>query len=306
MNNIQNSFCISQNTAGLGGVAGGGGFLGQASQLAQGFGARSYGIPVIRITTGMKAQFQFRLTKDIQGTVPSDLCDVDRAVFICLDCSNLQNKLFQVQCQIQADGYIHLQLGPKQINNIPGIHYAIIQCYDRDQCVIKVFKCILEIQPGFTGNATNNRPITIGQVRMAVFDTCAQQNVLLDDLEFSDVQIVYSLQRAISDWNDMAPALHDNMTICNFPYKSKLCVGAIGHLLTMAAYRYLRNQMRHSNAGLTYDDQDKGQLYMQLGQANKQQWTSWVQTKKTQLNMQQCMGTISDAYHQSDLGRWWY
>ena len=74
----------------------------------------------------------------------------------------------------------------------------------------------------------------------------------------------------------MSPALFDSMTICNFPYKSKLCVGAIGHLFTMASFRYLRNAMRHSNAGLTYDDQDKGQLYMQIAQANKSEWTSWV------------------------------
>lgn len=306
MNNIQNSFCIAQNTAGLGGVGGGGGFLGQASQSAQGFGSSSYGVPVLRITTGMKAQFQLRLTKDIQGTVPSDMLQVDRAVFICLDCSNPNVKLFQVQCQIQTDGYIRLQLGPKQVNNRPGIHYAIIQCYDREQCVIKVFKCVLQIQAGFSGNSSSNKPITISQVRTAIYDTCAQQNVLLDDLQFSDIQIVYSIQRAIDDWNDMSPALFDSMTICNFPYRSKLCVGAIGHLFTMASFRYLRNAMRHSNAGLTYDDQDKGQLYMQIAQANKAQWTSWVQTKKTQLNMQQCMGTISDAYHQSDLDRWWY
>lgn len=302
--NIAGSFCVSQNTAGLGGVGGGGGFLGQASQIAQGSGAVSYGIPVIRITTGMKAQFQFRLTKDIQGTVPSDLNDVDRAVFICLDC-NKQNKLFQVQCQIQPDAYIHLQLTPSQIGSHPGIHYALIQCYDRQQYLVKVFKCILQIQAGF-GTSQTTRPLTIGQVRMFLYDTCAQQNVLLDDLQFSDVQIVYCMQKAIQDWNQMSPALHDSMTICNFPYKSKLCTGTIGHLFTMASYRYLRNAMRHSNAGLTYDDQDKGQIYTQLGQANKQQWTSWIQTKKTQLNMQQCMGTISDIYHQSDLDRWWY
>lgn len=39
--------------------------------------------------------------------------------------------------------------------------------------------------------------------------------------------------------------------------------------------------MRHSNAGLTVDDNDKGQMYMQLAQAALQEWKNWVQVKKT-------------------------
>lgn len=89
------------------------------------------------------------------------------------------------------------------------------------------------------------------------------------------------MHRAIDDWNDVPPSLYDRMTINNFPYKSRLLLGVLAHLFTMAAYRYIRNQMRHSNAGLTFDDQDKGQIYMQIGQANKQQWDQWISNKKS-------------------------
>lgn len=43
--------------------------------------------------------------------------------------------------------------------------------------------------------------------------------------------------------------------------------------------------MRHSNAGLTLDDNDKGQLYAQLADKALQEWKAFVQTKKSELNM---------------------
>ena len=43
--------------------------------------------------------------------------------------------------------------------------------------------------------------------------------------------------------------------------------------------------MRHSNAGLTVDDNDKGQLYLQMAQNALNEWKSFVQTKKSELNM---------------------
>ena len=304
--NLTTSLCIPYNTPGLGGVAGGGGFLGQPSESAQGFSSKSYGIPIIRTTTGVTAKFTIRLTKDIQGTVPSDLIDVSRVQFVCLDQNNPKTALFTKQCQIKTDGFVQLQLGPEQIDNKPGIHYSLINCFDQQSKLIKTFKCILQVQRGFYGCSVDLDPLSVNYVRTAIYDTCAAHNVLLDDLQFSDFQIIYCMQRAVDSWNDMPPSLYDKMTISNFPYKAKLCTGTMAYLFTTAAYRYIRNQMRHSNAGLTYDDQAKGQSYIQLGQMNKQQWDSWTNNKKTQLNMNQCMGTISDIYHQSDIQRWWY
>lgn len=39
--------------------------------------------------------------------------------------------------------------------------------------------------------------------------------------------------------------------------------------------------MRHANAGLTVDDNDKGELYIRLAQNALQEWKNFVQTKKT-------------------------
>ena len=93
------------------------------------------------------------------------------------------------------------------------------------------------------------------------------------------------MARAVQDWNEMPPALSRNLSVSNFPFPGNLCTGASGYLFKMASYRYTRNQMRHSNAGLTLDDQDKGQMYTQLADKALQEWKAFVQTKKTELNM---------------------
>ena len=89
------------------------------------------------------------------------------------------------------------------------------------------------------------------------------------------------MDRAVQDWNEMPPEISKEFSVSNFPFKSNLCTGASGYLFRMASYRYTRNQMRHSNAGLTYDDNDKGQMYMQLAQNALQEWKNWVQVKKS-------------------------
>lgn len=47
--------CLTANSNGEGGIAGGTGNMGQTSQQATGAYATSYGFPIIDITTGMTA-----------------------------------------------------------------------------------------------------------------------------------------------------------------------------------------------------------------------------------------------------------
>lgn len=297
--------CIAQTTAGEGGIGGGGGYQGQTSQLASGHGSRSYGVPIIKTTTGMYAQFTVQLTKDLQGVYPIDLADIQRVQLICKT-SGHTNALFKVPCQIQQNGKVYFQLTPKEVNYKPGIHFAQFHCYDYQNKLRHVFKCCIQIQKSLKGSHRDCfQPLTIAQVRMALYDTSGQQNQLLDDLQFSDVVIARCMKRAVADWNQMPPQLSTGQTAATFPYTANLCNGTVGYVLQMAAHRYVRNQMRHSNAGLSMDDHQKGTLYLQLANSLIQEWKAWVQTKKNQLNILQCMGTISDAYLQDRTDIWW-
>lgn len=244
----------------------------------------------------MYSDFTVQLTKDLQGTVPADFTDIQRVDLICLATGHRES-MFKVQCQMLQNGRISFSLTPKEVNHRPGIHFAQFHCYDYQNKLRHVFKCCIQIQKSFQGCSKDHfQPLTIAQVRMALYDTSGQQNQLLDDLQFSDVVIARCMKRAVKDWNQMPPQLATGQTVATFPYTANLCDGAVGYVLQMAANRYIRNQMRHSNAGLSMDDSDKGQLYLQLANSLISQWKAWVQTKKNQLNMLQCMGSISDIY----------
>lgn len=299
-----NIICLAEAQAGAGGVGGGGGASGQTSTYAQGAYATSYGVPVIKISTGMTSDFLIQLTKDREGTIPSNLSRITKIQFVCLTSGQLGKSIFKVECQNVGSGRVSFRLTPNEVNYRQGLHYAQIHCF-RGKILDKVYKCCLQIQKSFIGsNHNTNYPLTIEQVRMQLYDTSGRNNQLLDDLQFSDVVIARCIDKAVSDWNQMPPTLANQQTAATFPYRSNLCTGAVGHALKMAAHRYYRNQMRHANAGLTMDDNDKGAIYMQLAQATIAQWRGWVQAKKNQINQLQCMGSISDGLMQGS-GWWW-
>lgn len=292
--------CIAQVVPGLGGIGGGGGVDGQASQAATGHQATSYGIPVIRAATGMTADFTVQLTRDVQGVYPINFDGVSNVCLLCLADGQTGKALFQVPCKMLQGGKISFTLTPQNVNYRPGLHFAQIHCYDANGDIKHTFKCCLQIQKTFIGSKFNGQyPLTIAEVRMELYDTSADQNVLLGDLQFSDVVIARCMDRAVQDWNQMPPTLATHQTVATFPFRANLCKGAAGYVLRMAAHRYNRNAMRHSNAGLSMDDHQKGQLYLQMAQQLLNQWQGWVAAKKSQLNMLQCMGSISDAFMQS-------
>ena len=303
--------CLTDNSNGQGGIAGGAGNIGQTSLQATGAYATSYGFPVIDITTGMTQQFTVQLTDDMGGTVPSDLNGIQKILFVARPSMHTSHKKFCVQCTKvqnqagQATGQVTFELGPAQVNNNQGLHYAQILCYDAQDKLRRNYRCYLQIRKGATGaQQGSNWPVTVAQVRMAIMDTSPQANRLLDDLEFSDVMIAQCIQRAVSQWNQTPPTLARQFTVATFPYRQALIQGAVAYLMSMVTYRYARNRMQHSNAGLSMDDSDKQAVYSNLAAQAKAQWRAFVASKKTELNMQQCFGMWSEPWFQSTDDIW--
>lgn len=299
------AICLIANREGQGGIAGGAGNIGQTSQHASGAYATGYGFPVIDITTGMTATLQVQLTTDIGGQVPADLSQITDIRFVARPSMRTQRNYIEVQCQQVHDvsgastGVIKFTLTPAQVNNHQGIHYAQVLCY-KDQMLVHDFRCYLQIRRGMTGAPLyGTHPVTIAEVRMALMDTSAQANRLLDDLQFSDVMIAQCIQRAVDQWNETPPTLRQMYTVATFPYRQALIQGAVGFLLSMVLHRYARNRMQHSNAGLSLDDSDKQHTYLQLSNLARQQWKAFVAAKKTQHNMRQCFTIMNQPWFDS-------
>ena len=287
--------CIAENSGGKGGVAGGAGSSGQASQEAQGFGAHGYGYPVLEATTGMTVTLQVQLTKDYNGEIASDLTDVTKVLFKARPSIASHSKEISVECQYTADGVITIPLTPTELNQNNGVWYAEFLCY-KDELLVQDHRAYLCIRNGMDGSGRGPNTVSIMDIRMALMDTSPEANQLLDDLEFSDSLILNAVERCVNEWNETPPGLAASFTITSFPYKEHLIKGAVGFLLEAITYRYMRNRMHYSAAGLSLDTSDKGKEYQQMAVMARQEWKNFVAMKKTEHTMAEGFGTFSLPY----------
>ena len=289
--------CIAENSGGKGGVAGGGGAEGQASLNATGSGATSYGYPVIEVSTGMTATLTVQLTKDYAGEVPADLSNITKVDFVARPSKNSYSAEITVPCSFNEEGQVTFTLTPKEVNYNNGVWFAQFLCYDEDKHLLQVYNAYLCIMKSFQGADSNKSTITAMDVRMALMDTSAEANQLIDDLEFSDTMIYHAVNRCIDEWNETPPELARRYTVNSFPYKEHLIKGAVGYLMESIAYRYTRNRMQYSAAGLSMDSSDKGPQYIQLANMARAAWKNFIAAKKTEQNMNECMATFSLPYY---------
>lgn len=129
----------------------------------------------------------------------------------------------------------------------------------------------------------NDTPITDYEIRVVLRDNCPEDNILLDDYEYSPEEIRTAMNITMDYWNDQPPNL-GFMDYDRFPYRSKLLLGVTAHLLGMAAHRYRRNSLAINAGGTSVNDQDKAREYDAASQRLWAEFTQWVRMKKRELN----------------------
>ena len=297
---------LTENSSGLGGVAGGAGAQGQASQQAGGAGAHGYGYPVIECTTGMTADFTVQLTKDFNGEIPSDMSDIAKVVFKARPTMRHgKYREISVPCTFTSDGKVSFTLGPKQVNFNEGVWYAEFLTYDNAGALRHNYRAYLCIRKGMTGSKAGPQPVTIMDIRLALMDTSPEMNSLLDDLEFSDMMILNAVERAIDEWEETPPRLSQHFNATNFPFREHLIKGAVGYLLQSVMHRYMRNRMQYSAAGLSFDKNDKYNTYLQVSQMARQEWKAFIAAMKTSMNMDEVCELVDQPWFDSASGWCW-
>lgn len=292
--------CIAENSGGKGGVSGGAGANGQASQSAIGFGASDYGYPVLETVTGVTTTLTVQLTKDTDGTIPADLSGIDHVEFIARPSMNSASKQIKTDCIFTEDGIVTLTLTPDLVDYNNGVWFSEFICYS-DDTPVQDYRAYLCIRKGMKGSKPGPNTITAMDVRLALMDTSAEANQLLDDLEFSDMLIYHSIQRCIDEWNETPPALAQQFDATTFPYKEHLIKGAVGYLMQAIAYRYTRNRMQYAASGLQLDTSDKGPHYVQLANVARVEWKNFIGAKKTEHNMAETFGVCDLPYFGSHI-----
>lgn len=288
--------CIAANSGGQGGIAGGAGSEGQASQSATGSGTSSYGYPIIETVTGVTQTFEIQLTKDYSGEVPADLSDITEVWFEARPSMQSQKVQFKKQCEFTPDGKVTLELGPEQVNYNNGVWYAEFKAY-KDDVLLHDWRSYLCIRKGMDGSSDQQpNTITAMDVRLAIMDVSPENNQLLNDLEFSDIQIYAAVQRCIDEWEETPPCLMQHFNARTFPFREHLIKGVVGYLMQEVAYKYTRNRMQYNASGIQLDQNDKGPQYIALANQARDEWLRFVAGMKSSMNMNECFGTVDIPY----------
>lgn len=285
--------CIAENTGGAGGIAGGAGSEGQASVSSSGIGANSYGWPTLETVTGVTHTFEIQLTKDYTGEIPADLSNISKVVFEARP--SMYSSIYAItkECTFTPDGQVTLELGPEEVNNNNGVWFGEFKAYDENDVLRHDYRSWLCIRKGMDGsNDSDPETITAMDVRLAIMDVSPESNQLLNDLEFSDMQIYHAVQRCINEWEETPPTLGVHFTAKTFPFREHLIKGVVGYLMQEISYKYIRNRMNYSASGITLDTNDKGPQYSALAQAARGEWLNFIGHKKTELNMAECFGVF--------------
>ena len=179
----------------------------------------------------------------------------------------------------------------------PGMYLAEIVIYD-DKNVRRVSEFrYLQVAP--TLEWANPGTITIAEIRMALLDYGCE-NTLLDDVEFSDTEIAFSIRRPVDRWNESTP----NLVLyspASFPWRENWMICTIGYLLRMAAHHYRRNHLTYQASGLNVADKDKFNQYEEVAKLRIAEFDQWMMNKKLEINIEQGYGTLASAY-----SRYWY
>ena len=190
-------------------------------------------------------------------------------------------------------GFVSFQLTTDQTSKA-GAFSATIGRFVSGGHLVDTWPTLIVVQPNAFTQSEQGNVLTVPEVRYALLDTengtaGAPFNNLLDDVEFTDGEIIFAMKRVIDKWNSTPPLVAQATSSC-FPYRYWWLQGTVGHLLLMGAARYRRNRLDYSAGGVSINDQSKADEYEQVGRAILQEFDQWMLRTKTNINMEMCWG----------------
>jgi len=134
--------------------------------------------------------------------------------------------------------------------------------------------------------------ITPDMVRLFMMDRTADENFLLDSVEFTDTEISDALVLVVDKYNTMLPHV-DYYTADTFPYRTEALAGVAGMLMKMKALNMVRNNLDYNTSdGTAISDKGKKQEYLSLAQAFEQEFDTKCRSLKVSKNSNDCYGYV--------------
>jgi hypothetical protein len=158
--------------------------------------------------------------------------------------------------------------------------------------VIARIKLYVEIAENIAHMDKALTALSIAEIRIAMRDRCPEANFLIDDVEFSNEEIAFCIRRPVDYWNETPPPLRV-FTPGNFPFRYHWCEATIAQLLRIGAIWYSRNHLTYQAAGVSVNDKDKSNEYMQIHQQIWGEYKNWVLLQKKSMNLDQMYATTN-------------
>jgi hypothetical protein len=253
--------------------------------------------------------FDVTLKNRLDGGDPVDLSATGLAAgsvrFVAREMIGQPETYIDKECAITAAalGGVRLALEAADLK-LAGIWPAGFSVLAADGARIAVFPCHLQVNRHIADSDDVGNPVTVSEIRMALRDLDPALNTLIDDVEFSDQEILTSLTRPVDEWNETPPDLWQySFTANTFPFREHLRKAACANLLKAAAYRYSRNSLPMSAGGVQTDDKAKSAEYVQLANDLLGQWREFIKFKKGELNLGLCWGMVGARAFRGRRGR---
>jgi hypothetical protein len=138
-------------------------------------------------------------------------------------------------------------------------------------------------------------PPTIAEIRLNLRDQ-PEINRLIDEYEFDVADICEAAVKSVMYFNMSQPPIMTQFSTTNFPWRYQWLDGICAHLYEIASGFYRRNHLKHQTAGLAVDDINREQEYLQAWKIRFERWSTWVKTKRVQLNMEEGFGALGSSY----------
>lgn len=259
-------------------------------------------VPVIKLSQGQETDVTVVLRDDSgaplnlsdlrsaaessSSSSPGALPAVKLAVSQCLNASNVEYTLDGEN--VTADGEVTFSFGALNTAK-PGFFVASAGAFvDGVLRANQMF--YIEVAPtNFVANSGG--PVSIAEIRMELMDTCPDANYLLDELEFTDADILHAIRKAVDVFNELPPPI-GGYPYDTFPFRAHWMKASVGFLLQAVAHKYRRNRLQYSAGGVTIADQEKAEEYFSVGKRLEQEYMEWAIQRRIIMNVQSGYGSV--------------
>lgn len=181
----------------------------------------------------------------------------------------------------------------KAVVSAPGIYEINWGVLNADGDVVISTRGLLSVERSLFGS--DSGPPTIQEIRMLMMDSAPSENLLLEEVEFSDEQICLAITRPIQQWNESPPPI-ETFNTRTFPFRGAWVTGILAELYRMSAAHYRRNRLASSAAGVETDTKNKEREYLNAAQELEAKFSEWLLNKKVSINMKKFAGESRSSY----------